>query len=56
MALKEEGMDTLWSLVKIALAVGLCLGLLRLHERLRALERKVEELGDGVDEQENEDE
>ena len=46
----------LWDLIKIALAVVFFLGLLRLHDRLRALERKVEELEGGPAPQENGDE
>jgi len=33
-----------WDLLKIAFATGVFLGLLRLHDRLRSLERKVEGL------------
>ena len=46
----------LWNLVKIALAAVFFLGLLRLHDRLRALERKVEDLEGGAAPQENGDE
>ncbi len=46
----------LWNLVMIALAVAFFLGLLRLHDRLRALERKVEDFEGGDVPRENGDE
>ena len=46
----------LWNLVMIVLAAVFFLGLLRLHDRLRALERKVEGFEGGAVPRENGDE
>ncbi len=43
-------------LLKIVFAMGVFLGLLRLHDRLRSLERKVEDLEGAAGENETEDE
>jgi len=45
-----------WDLLKIAFVTGVFLGLLRLHDRLRSLERKVEDLEGAAGENETEDE
>ena len=45
-----------WDLLKIAFAAGVCLGLLRLHDRLRSLERKVEDLDGAAGKNGTEDE
>ncbi|MFP6633936.1 MAG: hypothetical protein VCD16_14980 [Planctomycetota bacterium] len=45
-----------WDLLKIVFATGVFLGLLRLHDRLRSLERKVEDLEGTAGENETEDE
>lgn len=46
----------LLDLLKIVFAMGVFLGLLRLHDRLRSLERKVEDLEGAAGENETEDE
>ena len=45
-----------WDLLKIAFAAGVFLGLLRLHDRLRSLERKVEDIEGASGKNEAEDE
>ena len=45
-----------WDLLKIAFAAGVFLGLLRLHDRLRSLERKVEDIEGAAGKNEAEDE
>jgi hypothetical protein len=48
--------DMFWDLLKIVFATGVFLGLLRLHDRLRSLERKVEDLEGAAGKNETEDE
>jgi hypothetical protein len=48
--------DMFLDLLKIVFAMGVFLGLLRLHDRLRSLERKVEDLEGAAGENETEDE
>tara|TARA_B100000809_G_scaffold126344_1_gene124556 strand:+ start:1197 stop:1340 length:144 start_codon:yes stop_codon:yes gene_type:complete len=45
-----------WDLLKITFVMGVSLGLLRLHDRLRSLERKVEDLEGAAGKNETEDE
>jgi len=45
-----------WDLLKIAFVTGVFLWLLRLHDRLRSLERKVEDLEGAAGKNETEDE
>ncbi len=45
-----------WDLLKVAFATGVFLGLLRLHDRLRSLEREVEDLEGAAGKNETEDE
>ena len=45
-----------WDLLNIAFAAGVFLGLLRLHDRLRSLERKVEGLDGAAGKNGTEDE
>tara|TARA_B100002049_G_C15852072_1_gene279716 strand:- start:191 stop:484 length:294 start_codon:yes stop_codon:yes gene_type:complete len=48
--------DMFWDLLKIVFVTGVFLGLLRLHDRLRSLERKVEDIEGAAGKNEAEDE
>jgi hypothetical protein len=48
--------DMFWDLLKIVFVIGVFLGLLRLHDRLRSLERKVEDIEGAAGKNEAEDE